>query len=281
MNHLGDDELLLAANAELPAGRADEVRGHLSACSRCRERAEKLARAEADFVRAHREDLNRSLAPAGFARARLKAELAAASRGNRRTNGFHLAGMPGVRVWAYVCAAILLGVIGIRFVHSQAHSIISPAAEAGYSAGPLIPDANLTPGDAVPLTVTQVCAAGGLEEMRPPASVQQAVFHEYGMDGVPAQQYEVDHLITPALGGTEDIRNLWPESYSSEWNAHVKDELEDHLHALVCTGKLDLSTAQHDIATNWISAYRKYFHTDRPLPHNSDLLAGRDRPPAG
>ena len=33
-------------------------------------------------------------------------------------------------------------------------------------------------------------------------------------------------------------------------------------------GKLDLATAQRDIATDWIAAYKNYFHTDRPLaPH--------------
>jgi hypothetical protein len=34
---------------------------------------------------------------------------------------------------------------------------------------------------------------------------------------------------------------------------------------MVCAGKLDLSTAQREIATDWIAAYKKYFHTDRPL----------------
>lgn len=121
----------------------------------------------------------------------------------------------------------------------------------------------------------EVCAAAERAETRPPLSVQRAVFHEYGMDGAPPLEYEVDHLITPALGGTDDIRNLWPESYSSEWNAHVKDELEDHLHELVCQGKLDLSTAQHDMATNWISAYKKYFHTEKPLQHTSGLIGSR------
>jgi hypothetical protein len=41
--------------------------------------------------------------------------------------------------------------------------------------------------------------------------------------------------------------------------------LEDHLRNLVCDGQLDLATAQREIATNWIEAYKKYFHTDRPL----------------
>ena len=29
--------------------------------------------------------------------------------------------------------------------------------------------------------------------------------------------------------------------------------------------QLDLATAQREIATNWIEAYKKYFHTDQPL----------------
>jgi hypothetical protein len=74
------------------------------------------------------------------------------------------------------------------------------------------------------------------------------------------------------LGGADDIHNLWPERYSSSiWNAHVKDALEEHFHQMVCAGKLDLSTAQRDIASDWIAAYKKYFRTDRPLSMSSDL----------
>jgi hypothetical protein len=38
----------------------------------------------------------------------------------------------------------------------------------------------------------------------------------------------------------------------------VKDRLEDRLHALVISRKLDLETAQREIATDWIAAYKKY-----------------------
>jgi hypothetical protein len=48
-------------------------------------------------------------------------------------------------------------------------------------------------------------------------------------------------------------------------NARVKHELEDRLHEMVCNGELDLSTAERVISTEWIVAYKKYFHTDRPL----------------
>jgi hypothetical protein len=45
----------------------------------------------------------------------------------------------------------------------------------------------------------------------------------------------------------------------------VKDALEDRLREMVCDGNLDLTVAQREIAQNWISAYKKYFHTERPL----------------
>src|ERR1700756_2628001 len=38
----------------------------------------------------------------------------------------------------------------------------------------------------------------------------------------------------------------------------VKDRLEDRLHALVISRKLDLKTTQREIATDWIAAYKKY-----------------------
>jgi hypothetical protein len=89
--------------------------------------------------------------------------------------------------------------------------------------------------------------------------------------------YQVDYLITPELGGASDIRNLWPEPYGDTvWSAHVKDQLEDRLHRMVCRGDVDLTTAQHDISTDWIAAYRKYFHADRPVSDDSfSNLSGR------
>lgn len=89
--------------------------------------------------------------------------------------------------------------------------------------------------------------------------LRQAVFREYGIVNPRPEDYEIDYLIAPGLGGTEDIHNLWPEpSTTPQWNAHVKDVLEERLHQLVCDGELDLPTAQRAIATDWIAAYKKY-----------------------
>ena len=96
--------------------------------------------------------------------------------------------------------------------------------------------------------------------------MRQRVFQENRTPESHASEYEVDFLITPGLGGADDIKNLWLEPYSSiVWNARVKGALEDRLHDMVCAGKLDLATAQREIATDWISAYKKYFQTKSRL----------------
>ena len=71
--------------------------------------------------------------------------------------------------------------------------------------------------------------------------------------------YEEDHLIALELGGhPTSPDNLWAEPWFGAWNARVKDRLENRLHQLVCSGKLDLKTAQQAIASNWIEAYKRY-----------------------
>jgi len=72
-------------------------------------------------------------------------------------------------------------------------------------------------------------------------------------------------LISLELGGSNDARNLWPEPYQGEaLNAHVKDRLENNMHADVGAGEVSLNDTQTEISTNWIEAYRK--HIGEP-PH--------------
>jgi len=79
------------------------------------------------------------------------------------------------------------------------------------------------------------------------------------------------------LGGSNSIRNLWPESTkTSPWNSYVKDALERKLHKLVCAGQLDLKTAQSEIASNWIEAYKKYLSESAPASSGSETRS----PPA-
>jgi hypothetical protein len=129
-----------------------------------------------------------------------------------------------------------------------------------------IPNPRLTPGATVFVSRGEICRETNAKNKAVPVALQRRVFDEYGIENPKPSAYEVDYLITPALGGADDIHNIWPQSYAETvWNAHVKDALEDHLRDLVCDGQLDLATAQREISTNWIEAYKKYFQTDRPL----------------
>ena len=66
-------------------------------------------------------------------------------------------------------------------------------------------------------------------------------------------------MIPLELGGSNDIRNLWPEPYFTNpetgCDAHKKDRLENRLHRLVCVGSMDLKEAQAEIASDWVSSY--------------------------
>jgi len=129
-----------------------------------------------------------------------------------------------------------------------------------------IPDARLTPGAAVLQNQRAVCGQTNVKNKAVPVALQRKVFEQYGITRAEPRDYEVDYLITPALGGADDIHNLWPHSYrATVWNAEVKDALEDRLREMVCSGDLDLAEAQQELAANWISAYKKYFHTDQPM----------------
>jgi hypothetical protein len=131
---------------------------------------------------------------------------------------------------------------------------------------PIIPEPKLTPGDVLDVTVADICTPGYTKKIRDvPESVKEKVYAEYGITSHRPREYEVDHLISLELGGSNSIKNLWPQSYeTSPYNARVKDRLENKLHKMVCEGAIDLRTAQRAIATDWIGAYRKYVGTDIP-----------------
>jgi hypothetical protein len=138
------------------------------------------------------------------------------------------------------------------------------------AADPLRPDPQLTPGAVTNVPVEQIVAPGYAKQARHVTdATKRQVFIEY-FGRVPDHpgQYEIDHLISLELGGSNDIKNLWPQNYLSlPYNAHIKDKLEDHAAALVRNElKLhghDAATAllrqiQHEIATDWVVAYHKY-----------------------
>jgi hypothetical protein len=124
-----------------------------------------------------------------------------------------------------------------------------------------VPRVWLTPGVAMHVGVARICTSGYASSVRDvPESEKASVYARYGVTWVP-YQHEVDHLISLELGGSNAIANLWPEPYAGRWGARTKDVLENRMHDLVCAGQLSLTAAQHQEATDWVAAYRRYVGT--------------------
>jgi hypothetical protein len=119
------------------------------------------------------------------------------------------------------------------------------------------------------ITQAQLCDPSfHTSTIRPPSSftdkLKFKLMDEAGIPRAKSPDYELDHLISLEIGGAPaDPNNLWLEPYAEPRGAHDKDRLENELHKLVCAGKLPLSEAQHDIATDWVATYRKLIG---PLP---------------
>jgi hypothetical protein len=98
-----------------------------------------------------------------------------------------------------------------------------------------------------------VCVVGYSSSVRSVSDAEKnAVYAEYGITSHAPDSYEVDHLISLELGGSNDIRNLWPEPYAGAGGAHAKDAIENELHARVCSGQISLSLAQAEIVRWWV-----------------------------
>lgn len=120
----------------------------------------------------------------------------------------------------------------------------------------LYPSKELTPGDILPVAEREVCVTGYTKTVRNvPNSLKKKVFEAYGIKWEDRGQYEVDHFISLELGGSNDIKNLWPEPYLPLPGARQKDVVETYLHRKVCDGDLTLSQAQDMVRTDWYRVY--------------------------
>ena len=122
-----------------------------------------------------------------------------------------------------------------------------------------LPDSDCTPGAVfADVTVSQICQPGYSSQVRNvPDSEKNQVYAEYGVKSHTTGQYEVDHLVSLELGGSNEISNLWPEPAEPRPGFHEKDKVENYLHNQVCSGAISLQQAQIEIATNWMTVYQQ------------------------
>jgi|SRR5579884_4139326 len=128
---------------------------------------------------------------------------------------------------------------------------------AGCQVNGALQDKECTPGATIPgVTAAQVCVSGYAKSVRNVSNqVKSEVYKEYGIVSHTSGQYEVDHLISLELGGSNDISNLWPEAANPVPGFHQKDVVENYLHNQVCQGKLSLEEAQKEISTDWLAVF--------------------------
>ncbi len=129
--------------------------------------------------------------------------------------------------------------------------VYPPVSVSGF------PNPNVTQGN----IKSTVCVSGWTKTIRPPVSytnkLKSQQMKAFGFSGVPSD-YEEDHFISIEIGGNPtDSRNLWPEAYAGPLGARIKDQVEDKLHRLLCSGKMSLSGVQSCITSDWVACGKK------------------------
>lgn len=148
----------------------------------------------------------------------------------------------------------------------------------------ILPDLSKSPAALDPdvvrpgITLADLCPHANTKAIRNVTdAMANAVYAEYGMvrfkgtcaaidpkTGKPAG-CEVDHICSLELGCSNSVKNLWVQVYAGTvWNAHLKDSYENFLHAQICSKKMTIADAQHEISVDWIAGYKS--HPELPIP---------------
>ena len=149
---------------------------------------------------------------------------------------------------------ILIALVALTIpVGVLASSYAVQAKTTGCKPNQALPDPACTTGAVFQIGTSTICTIGYTTKVRDvPLSVKKQVFKQYDIDYSLHANYEVDHLISLELGGSNDISNLWPESYIISSGSHTKDGFENYLHNQVCKGSIPLVEAQKEISTDWL-----------------------------
>jgi hypothetical protein len=268
--HLADATLLLLLEGDLRGRTLRHSERHLSTCSECRMRRFALMEANAQ-ISTGQPDLQGAPAARNRLAARLSQEVEASGSGRP-------ASLPMFQASMLLRVAAVVALLALAVAWRQFDLPLQDRMAAFEETGPE-PDHALTPGSTNPVALTQLCGLSDTDlDPRLSPEIERAVFRSYGISEHAARAYQVDYLINPQLGGNDHMENLWPEPYhATVWNARAKDALEARLHGMVCNGQIDLQAAQGELSTDWIAAYKKYFHTQRPVSTVAEL----DRPRMG
>lgn len=146
----------------------------------------------------------------------------------------------------------------IIFSSSTAFATYGVQTKTSHCISSTLPDSACSPGAVLTTNTKVICVSGYTKTVRNVSTAtKKAVFKEYDILYAQHSNYEVDHIISLELGGSNDISNLYPESYLIKDNARVKDKFENYLHKEVCNGTITIDEAQKEISSNWLTYYNQ------------------------
>lgn len=121
----------------------------------------------------------------------------------------------------------------------------------------IYPNRTMTPGDIMSTNITEICVSGYSDTVRNVSQhTRETVFIMYKLSpNQPEGSFEVDHLVPLSIGGSNNIKNLWPQPKEPRPGYKEKDVLENYYHRQVCDGKMDIREAQAIMANNWFQGY--------------------------
>ena len=139
-------------------------------------------------------------------------------------------------------------------------AIDAPVVKQHCTLNGALPDHECTPGAVFPeATKDIICISGYTKKVRNVSvATKKKIYVAYGIVYPQATgSYEADHLIPLELGGSNEVANLFPEAGAPTPGFHEKDLVENYLHQEVCAGRIDLASAQKQIANDWLAVYNQ------------------------
>jgi hypothetical protein len=128
------------------------------------------------------------------------------------------------------------------------------------------PDPRCTPGavrsDITQATIaTTICRPGWTKTVRPPSyetnRYKTQAMVAYGVPETERPSTEFDHFVPLALGGSNDVRNLWPQDGPGPGIYNTKDRVEERLNDAVCERRVTLDAARAAIVADWTTALQR------------------------
>lgn len=121
----------------------------------------------------------------------------------------------------------------------------------------LYPDSIKTPGDILTTDTSTVCQPTYFRSIKDVSEeAKKAIYKRYGLHYPQAKgKYEEDRLIPIELGGSNNSKNIWPQSLEPHPGYEEKNAVDNFLHAQVCTGQMTLAQAQHTVRSDWYAVY--------------------------